>query len=32
MLYGIIGLTIMVSAFAIMKLIATAIGSDIVTP
>lgn len=31
MLYGIIGLTIMVSAFAIMRLIATAIGSDVLT-
>lgn len=32
MLYGILGLTLMVSAFAIMRLIATLIGSDIPTP
>lgn len=32
MLWGIIGLIIMVSAFAIMRLIAQSIGSTIVTP
>ncbi len=32
MLWGLIGLTIMVSAFAIMRLIANIIGSDIPTP
>jgi uncharacterized membrane protein len=32
MLYGLIGLVIMISAFAIMRLIAQTIGSTIVTP
>lgn len=32
MLWGIVGLVIMVSAFAIMKMLGQAVGSDIVTP
>jgi hypothetical protein len=32
MLYGLIGLVIMVSAFAIMRFLAQAVGSTIVTP
>lgn len=32
MLWGIVGLIIMVSAFALMKVIGQAVGSDIVTP
>jgi uncharacterized membrane protein len=32
MMWGIIGLAIMVSAFGIMRIIAATIGSDIVTP